>query len=81
MELKYDTITNWILIDYLLIVPYGIEIFARSGSDELPLLLIVPYGIEIHKDGRTAHRPGLLIVPYGIEIHSRQIRRNLSPGF
>ena len=37
---------------FLLIVPYGIEIFAGQLRQLLYVLLIVPYGIEMCRTGR-----------------------------
>ena len=46
MELKHKIYLYLILLDRLLIVPYGIETsFARAAFASLGLL-IVPYGIE-----------------------------------
>ena len=55
--------------DMLLIVPYGIETYASSGTAfGIIVLLIVPYGIETRKGKHTRVRDyDLLIVPYGIE--------------
>ena len=60
-----------IVVDNLLIVPYGIEtadgvrLHQASG-----LLLIVPYGIETDLKTKPQDIPKLLIVPYGIETRS-----------
>ena len=58
------TLWNWnhtvvqtvMLRQFLLIVPYGIEIRTRCGIDCFIKLLIVPYGIEITNSGKQAVR-------------------------
>ncbi len=73
MELKHIFSIFFIIVSFLLIVPYGIETFADSFSNSSKILLIVPYGIEtVIPVERGKSMAELLIVPYGIETTVRQ---------
>ena len=69
MELKSRNLSDFIPLNVLLIVPYGIEInLALYNRTVWGVLLIVPYGIEITVSTTARNPANLLIVPYGIEI-------------
>ena len=51
MELKHNQSVANILVDWLLIVPYGIETDLIEVFEFLSSLLIVPYGIETREQG------------------------------
>ena len=69
MELKRNiNFLFYLLILWLLIVPYGIETKKLVVTDITLALLIVPYGIETDfYHGIVSNINVLLIVPYGIE--------------
>ena len=59
---------GWISADFVLIVPYGIEIRVLVHRTVSLAVLIVPYGIEIYTPVFGSMANTVLIVPYGIEI-------------
>ena len=75
MELKSNSFVDVRFTDYLLIVPYGIEIDLSLCVLDLSRLLIVPYGIEIFVELLGKLEAKLLIVPYGIEIRNLRQRK------
>ena len=53
MELKFFINSNFRQQSSVLIIPYGIEMYTKSGVVNASLVLIIPYGIEIFLKNQT----------------------------